>query len=66
MIFSGKRSGDKNTIHHYFPKHNKSFLIFEIFKNRYYSILVKRTVEADFGIFIKFDHGIPTEILLFY
>ena len=47
MIFSGKRSGDKNTIHHYFPKHNKSFLIFEIFKNRYYSILVKRTVEGD-------------------
>ena len=47
MIFSGKRSGDKNTIHHYFPKHNKSFLIFEIFKNRYYSILIKRTVESD-------------------
>jgi len=47
MIFSGKRSGDKNTIHHYFPKHNKSFLIFEIFKNRYYSILVKRNIEAD-------------------
>ena len=47
MIFSGKRSGDKNTIHHYFPTHNKSFLIFEIFKNRYYSILIKRTVEGD-------------------
>ena len=47
MIFSGKRRGDKNTIHHYFPIHNKSFLIFEIFKNRYYCILIKRTVDGD-------------------
>ena len=47
MIFSGQRSGDKSTIHHYFPAHNKSFLVFEIFKNRYYCILIKRTVDGD-------------------
>jgi len=47
MIFSGQRSGDKSTIHHYFPTHNKSFLIFEVFKNRYYCILIKRTVDGD-------------------
>mgnify|MGYP001033399302 CR=1 FL=1 len=47
MIFSGQRNGDKSTIHHYFPTHNKSFLIFEIFKNRYYCILIKRTVDGD-------------------
>jgi len=47
MVFSGQRNGDKSTIHHYFPTHNKSFLIFEIFKNRYYCILIKRTVDGN-------------------
>ncbi len=47
MTFSGNRTGDKVTINHYFPSINSSFIIFEIFKNRYYSILVKRNAEGN-------------------
>jgi hypothetical protein len=47
MSFSGQRKGDKETIHHYFPTHNKSFLIFEINKLGYYCILVKRNTDGD-------------------
>ena len=47
MIFSGNRTGDKTTFNHYFPSINSSFIIFEIFKNRYYSILVKRNAEGN-------------------
>ncbi len=45
MSFSGQRKGDKETIHHYFPTHNKSFLVFEVNKQGYYCILVKATTE---------------------
>lgn len=41
MSFSGNRS-EKDTLHHYFPNQTNSYLIFEIFKNKYYCILVKR------------------------
>ena len=47
MSFSGQRKGDKETIHHYFPTHNKSFLVFEINKLGYYCILVKRNTEGE-------------------
>lgn len=47
MSFSGQRRGDKETIHHYFPTHNKSFLIFEINKLGYYCILVKRNTDGE-------------------
>lgn len=47
MTFSGNRTGDKTTINHYFPSINSSFIVFEIFKNRYYSILVKRNAEGN-------------------
>ncbi len=47
MSFSGQRKGDKETIHHYFPTHNKSFLIFEINKSGYYCILVKRNTDGE-------------------
>lgn len=47
MSFSGQRKGDKETIHHYFPTHNKSFLVFEINKMGYYCILVKRNTEGE-------------------
>lgn len=47
MSFSGQRKGDKETIHHYFPTHNKSFLIFEINKLGYYCILVKRNTDGE-------------------
>ncbi|MFY9310882.1 MAG: hypothetical protein WAQ28_17675 [Bacteroidia bacterium] len=47
MSFSGQRKGDKETIHHYFPTHNKSFLIFEVNKLGYYCILVKRNTDGE-------------------
>jgi hypothetical protein len=47
MTFSGSRKGDKETIHHYFPSPTQSFIVFEIKKNAYYCILVKRDVEGD-------------------
>ena len=47
MTFSGNRIGDKTTINHYFPSINSSFIVFEIFKNRYYSILVKKNAEGN-------------------
>lgn len=47
MTFSGQRKGDKETIHHYFPNHNQSYIVFEIFKKSYYSIIVKRDSEGN-------------------
>lgn len=47
MTFSGQRKGDKETIHHYFPTPNQSYIIFEIFKNASYCILVKRDTEGE-------------------
>ena len=46
MTFSGNRIGDKTTINHYFPSINSSYIIFEIFKKRYYCILVKKNAEG--------------------
>lgn len=46
MIFSGNRTGDKTTFNHYFPTINSSFIVFEIFKKRYYSILIKKNAEG--------------------
>ena len=47
MSFSGNRTGDKDTVHHYFPTPNNSFIIFEIQKSDPYCILVKRDTEGD-------------------
>ncbi len=47
MSFSGNRKGDKETIHHYFPTPNQSYIVFEIFKGGYYCILVKRDTEGE-------------------
>lgn len=47
MTFSGNRTGDKSTINHYFPSINSSYIIFEIFKKRYYCILVKKNAEGN-------------------
>ena len=47
MSFSGNRTGDKDTIHHYFPTPNNSFIIFEILKETNYCIVVKRDTEGD-------------------
>src|SRR6478736_937962 len=47
MTFSGQRKGDKDTIHHYFPSPTQSFTIFEIKKNTYYCILLKRDIDGN-------------------
>jgi len=47
MTFSGQRRGDKETLHHYFPNPNQSYIVFEIFKKSYYCIIVKRTGDSD-------------------
>jgi hypothetical protein len=54
MSFSGNRKGDKETIHHYFPNHNQSFIVFEVFKKSYYSIIVKRDSDSNLEYY-KFD-----------
>jgi len=46
MTFSGNRTGDKTTFNHYFPSINSSYIVFEIFKKRYYCILVKKNAEG--------------------
>ncbi|MFZ4101980.1 MAG: AAA family ATPase, partial [Sphingobacterium thalpophilum] len=51
MSFSGQRKGDKETIHHYFPTPNQSYIIFEIFKSAYYCILVKRDSDGELEYF---------------
>ncbi len=47
MSFSGQRKGDKETIHHYFPTHNQSYILFEVKKTNPYCILVKRDSEGE-------------------
>jgi len=55
MTFVDNKTGDKETIHHYFPSPVNSYVIFEIFKQRYYSILIKRNNEGELEYY-KFDH----------
>ena len=61
MTFSGNRIGDKTTFNHYFPSINSSFIIFEIFKNRYYSILVKKNAEGNLDYY-KIDSEYKEEL----
>ena len=61
MSFSGNRTGDKTTFNHYFPSINSSFIIFEIFKNRYYSILVKKNAEGNLDYY-KIDSEYKEEL----
>ncbi|GAB1449857.1 hypothetical protein MASR2M44_28940 [Bacteroidota bacterium] len=51
MTFSGQRRGDKETLHHYFPNHNQSYIVFEISKKSYYCILVKRNSDSELEYF---------------
>ena len=60
MSFSGQRKGDKETIHHYFPTHNKSFLVFEVNKLGYYCILVKRNTDGELEYY-KIDNEYEEE-----
>lgn len=55
MTFVGNKTGDKETIHHYLPSASDSYIVFEIFKHRYYSILLKRNNDGELEYY-KFDH----------
>lgn len=61
MTFSGNRTGDKTTFNHYFPSINSSFIIFEIFKNRFYSILIKKNAEGNLDYY-KIDSEYKEEL----
>ncbi len=63
MSFSGNRKGDKETIHHYFPNHNQSFIVFEVFKKSYYSIIVKRDSDSNLEYY-KFDSEYKEEFFV--
>jgi hypothetical protein len=69
MSFSGGRKGNKETIDHYLPSVNQSYIVFEISKEHSYCILVKRDSDHeleyykfetgfDDNIFFNFDNGI--------
>ena len=60
MTFSGNRAGDKTTINHYFPSINSSYIVFEIFKKRYYCILVKKNAEGSLDYY-KIDSDYKEE-----
>ena len=60
MTFSGNRTGDKSTINHYFPSINSSYMVFEIFKKRYYCILVKKNAEGSLDYY-KIDSDYKEE-----
>lgn len=60
MTFSGNRTGDKTTINHYFPSINSSYIVFEIFKKRYYCILVKKNAEGSLDYY-KIDSDYKEE-----
>ncbi len=60
MTFSGNRRGDKDTIHHYFPSPNNSFIVFEVNKKGQYCILVKRDSEGELEYF-KFETAYKEE-----
>ena len=60
MTFSGNRTGDKTTFNHYFPSINSSYIIFEIFKKRYYCVLVKKNAEGNLDYY-KIDSDYKEE-----
>lgn len=63
MTFSGNRKGDKETIHHYFPTPNQSYIVFEVFKKSYYCILVKRDSEGNLEYY-KFDRAYSEDLFV--
>lgn len=63
MTFSGQRRGDKETIHHYFPNHNQSYIVFEVFKKSYYSIIVKRDSDSNLEYY-RFDSEYKEEFFV--
>lgn len=60
MTFSDNKTGDKITFNHYFPSINSSYIVFEIFKKRYYCILVKKNAEGSLDYY-KIDSDFKEE-----
>lgn len=60
MTFSGNRIGDKTTFNHYFPSVNSSYIVFEVFKKRYYCIMVKKNAEGSLEYY-KIDSDFKEE-----
>ncbi|MGM0609035.1 MAG: hypothetical protein ACQESP_11510, partial [Candidatus Muiribacteriota bacterium] len=63
MSFSGNRSGGKITNSHYFNHFNQSFLIFEVFKKRYYMILVRKNINGTVNYY-KIDRNYQDEFFI--
>lgn len=63
MTFVDNKTGDKETIHHYFPSPVNSYIVFEIFKQRYYCILLKRNNDGELEYY-KFDHEYRDDLFI--
>ncbi|MBX2961954.1 MAG: hypothetical protein KF687_05530 [Cyclobacteriaceae bacterium] len=63
MSFVDNKPGDKETIHHYFPSPTNSFIIFEIYKQRHYCILLKRNNEGEVEYY-RIDHEYREELFI--
>jgi hypothetical protein len=63
MSFVDNKPGDKDTIHHYFPSANNSYILFEIFKQRYYCILLKRNNEGEVEYY-RIDHEFREDLFI--
>ena len=63
MSFVDNKPGDKETIHHYFPSATNSYIIFEIFKQRYYCILLKRNTDGEVEYY-RIDHEFREDLFI--
>jgi hypothetical protein len=63
MSFVDNKPGDKETIHHYFPSATNSYIIFEIYKQRHYCILLKRNNEGEVEYY-RIDHEYREELFI--
>lgn len=63
MSFVDNKPGDKETIHHYFPSATNSYIIFEIYKQRHYCILLKRNNDGEIEYY-RIDHEYREELFI--
>jgi hypothetical protein len=62
MTFSGERSADKETLAHYFPEPERSFIVFEIRKRRKaYCIFVHRKGDGELR-YLRFDEAYDRDL----
>jgi len=63
MAFVDNKPGDKETVHHYFPSSVNSYIVFEIFKQSYYCILLKRNSEGEIEYY-RFDREYSDDLFI--